>query len=175
MSIKGFVRGVDQRLTELERRPLATGDLGGWGQISARRAGFLIDQLVNNGGSFSNRYGMDPGELAWLTALPPADADHHWDISGVELSGAGYARQPLVFLSSNFDPSEGHAPVLRKSNFAIVYAVATSPWPPITHFAVMSNFGYVLMVTELAAPLSVGTGQHVEVPVGAFQVKVNSI
>ena len=173
MSIKGFVRGVDQRLTELERRPLATGDAGSWGQISATMAGFVMDAMTDD--PYWGR-GTENGELAWLFGTPTLVNDKDWDISGVELSGSGYARQPIKFIPANFDPPTGHSPVVAPYNKKIVFGAAAADWVPITHFAVMSEWNdEAALVTELTPALMCAAGQHIEINAGDFVLKVHSI
>ena len=175
MSIKGFVRGVDQRLTELERRPVRAGAVGNT-SISATMATAICNTNIQDtywGGQIWRKTKTD---LFLLSAAPPlyADTIAGWDMWSVELSGDGYVRQPLDMTATGMSSAYGRAPVQAHSLVDVVFPVntGTTNWVPITHIAI-EDF-YNMLWSKLAVPAVVPPGKRLTIPAGSFVLRVAS-
>lgn len=103
MNISKWLRSVDGRLTELERRPISASGKAAVRSLARAAARFIptpgepspqFAKWYTSGGDLLAYQQPSPYAimLALLTAEPPHAAGE-WDISGMEVSGPGYARQ----------------------------------------------------------------------------------
>jgi hypothetical protein len=117
------------------------GDLSGAGEALVRTWLFSTSSATRPTGWF----------LALYTS-PPTDAG-----GGVEVSGGGYARQPIVFDGAG------------SANTAdLVFGPATSGWGAVTHAAIFDNAGRFLAWRALETPIAVSADDSLTLPAGAL-------
>lgn len=114
--------------------------------------------------------------LKGVSTTPPASlrlalstADPLMNGAGLsEPPGAdGYARQVLTFGTEAFVNGTG---TTVKNNAPIVFGPCTNNnWPPVTHVAVLSNTGQLLLKGQLAAPRVVSVGDSFSLAIDALQ------
>jgi hypothetical protein len=113
----------------------------------------------------------DAGEALvrrWLFSDSPAPRPTGWFLAlytaapgdgggGIELAGAGYARQAIAF------DAEGAA-----NAGEVVFGPAAADWGAVTHGAVFDDVGRFLAWTALAAAIAVPNGESLRFPAGSI-------
>jgi hypothetical protein len=98
---------------------------------------------------------------SWRIALftaPPSDAG-----GGTEVSGGGYARQPVTFAPAS-------APDGTTTNTALIAFTATANWGTITHIGLFdaATAGNLLWHGPLSTARTITTGDRLEFATGAI-------
>ena len=107
----------------------------------------------------------DPVYLALYTSNPtPND-------TGTEVSGAGYARQPITFSAPAL---EGGKQTI-KNSAKVEFPVATADWGTITHVGIRdaATGGNLIAFAELAAPRTIMAGDRFVIDLNSGVVKLS--
>ena len=177
MSIKGFVRGVDQRLTELERRPLRVVDhmpwLWGGGTVSKTMAQYFTYSF------FHQHSSLKPNMLRLFSGKPKvtnARPQYGWDFGSTMMSGAGYADVLMPQVEGvDWSSPTGHDPVTIHNLTSYVFTnTGAVDWPPITHMGIYMKYEHrslLFEVPEVVLP----AGKTLTFPPGSLSFNVSSI
>lgn len=139
----------------------------------------IIDFIRSEGGSLDL-----PGD--WYIALGRLDVDTNGviipDSEFTELTGTGYARQPIERSLASFAGTQGAGSILASTgtshatsnNVAIDFGTAGSAWGNATHaaFCDASSGGETWITAELENPLTIGNGDPVEIDIEEIGVSL---
>lgn len=118
----------------------------------------LLLNLVLRGGSYT------PPATVYvaLYTSDPTDGD-----TGTEVTGGGYARQPVTFT----DASNGQT----SNTTDILFPVATSDWGTITHVGIRdaATGGNLLFRAALDQPKTILSGDQFKIPAGQLVISID--
>ena len=120
----------------------------------AQMSDFLENKLIDH--VFRNiTYGQAGVLYLALYSSDPTDAD-----VGTELSGSGYARQPISFIAAVDGTTENDADV--------IYPTAAGNWVEITHVGIRDALtgGNLIMHQALTNPVTVLDTNNFRIPAG---------
>lgn len=108
---------------------------------------------------------IDPVYLALYTSNPTAND------TGTEVSGAGYARQPITFSAPTI---EGGKQTI-KNSVKVEFPVAESDWGTITHIGIRdaATGGNLIAFAELEAPRTILAGDRFVIDLNSGVVKLS--
>lgn len=103
--------------------------------------------------------------LALYTSNPTAND------TGTEVSGGGYARQPITFGS----PTLENGKQTIKNNARVEFPVATSDWGTITHIGIRTaaTGGTLIAYAELTAPKTINAGDRFVIDLNNGVIKLS--
>jgi len=103
---------------------------------------------------------LNPDYVALFTSDPMDDS------TGLEVTGASYARQAITFVRTNSDISNTNT---------ITFAESTEPWGTVTHAAVFDAVtgGVQLFHDPLTNTKSIGIGETMTFPIGSVNFNLD--
>ena len=120
-----------------------------------------LEQRICNHVLGKSAYAMPTVFLALFTANPGETGSQ-----ASEVTGGGYARQPLTAAMGTAGATTGTA----TNSQALTFGPATADWGTVTHMAIMdaATAGNMLMYAPVAQSKVMNTGDSTQIAVGAL-------